>query len=1299
MQIIPGKPALSKFRHEKLLMQLREVSPHIANVTSEYIHFVHEDAPLNEDQQAILEALLTYGSYIDLPHEAGELCVVVPRPGTISPWASKATDILHNCGLNSVQRVERGVAYYISCENKQSLSEQQWQQVHGLLHDPMTQVVLNSTEAAEVLFQEHEPQALESIDILSQGKEALATANDAIGLALSDDEIDYLYDQFSALERNPNDIELMMFAQANSEHCRHKIFNADWIIDGDTKTDSLFQMIRHTHAENPEHTLVAYKDNAAVMQGARDVERFGVVNAYGNHTYAYRAEDMPILMKVETHNHPTAISPYPGAATGSGGEIRDEGATGRGARPKAGLTGFCVSHLHIPDFPMPWEKDFGKPEHIASARQIMLEGPIGAASFNNEFGRPNICGYFRSFEYSVNEYTARGYHKPLMLAGGIGNIRPAHVEKDKIPADALLIVLGGPAMQIGLGGGAASSMASGESKAELDFASVQRENPEMQRRCQEVIEHCCSLGQANPIIAIHDVGAGGLSNAFPELVHDSDSGAVFKLRNINNADEGMSPLAIWCNEAQERYVLAITPDDLAKFDKIALRERCPYAIAGHATQEQHLTIIDNHFDNKPVDIPMSLMFGKAPKMLRDVPAFSARSDSFNWQEIDLDAAAMRVLRHPTVAAKGFLITIGDRSVTGLVARDQLVGPWQVPVADVAVTAASYQGYSGEAMAMGERPPIALINPAASARMAVAEAITNIVAADVPSLKQMKLSANWMAACGYEGEDAGLYAAVQTIAKELCPSLGVSIPVGKDSLSMQMRWQEGDKQKQVVSPLSLTISAFAPVTDIRKTVTPQLQQDVIETDLIFIDLGLGQQRMGGSILAQVYEHLAEQAPDVENPLILKQFFSFMHAIKQENLLLAYHDRSDGGLFATVCEMAFAGHCGVEFALDPLGNDLQASLFNEELGAVIQVLRTHRDKVLDLLATFELQTHAHVLGTTRMDDNIVFTYKNEAVLAQHRLVWHRAWQETSYHMQAMRDNPETAKQEFDTLLDMRDPGLHVELGYDLNEDIAAPYINTGVFPAVAILREQGVNGHVEMAAAFTRAGFSCHDVHMSDLQRNDVDLQQFQGLVACGGFSYGDVLGAGGGWAKSILFNNQLKDMFTEFFADQNHFVLGVCNGCQMLASLKEIIPGAELWPQFVRNQSEQFEARVCMVEMGFSPSLFFKDMGGSRMPVVVAHAEGRPEWETTQAAFNASNSQLVALRYIDNHDQQTEAYPANPNGSFHGIAAMTNTDGRVTIMMPHPERCFRTVQHSWHPGAWGEDAPWMRMFRNVRVAVG
>ncbi|MCF7965905.1 MAG: phosphoribosylformylglycinamidine synthase [Methylobacter tundripaludum] len=1282
---ISGTSALSDFRINKLLAELQSIEPAVKAVSARFIHFIDIEHDLDDDQLAILKQLLAYGSIHAGNGIAGTHLLVVPRSGTISPWSSKATEIAQRCGLSAVNRIERGVEYTLDANIPLPAA------VKALLHDRMTQTVVDGDVEPE-LFAHHQPKPLMHVAIVEQGRDALVSANTELGLALSDDEIDYLTESFQALGRNPTDVELMMFAQANSEHCRHKIFNADWTIDGVEQAQSLFKMIRNTAAKSPEGILSAYSDNASVMVGSN--AQVFIRNPL-TYEYGYVEEDAHLLMKVETHNHPTAISPYPGAATGSGGEIRDEGATGRGSAPKAGLTGFSVSHLKIPGFPQPWEADNGKPERIASALTIMLEGPLGGAAFNNEFGRPNLTGYFRSFEQAVpgkdNEF--RGYHKPIMIAGGLGNIRPMLVKKQAIPAGSLIIILGGPAMLIGLGGGAASSQASGTGSEDLDFASVQRENPEMERRCQEVINHCNAMGNDTPIVSIHDIGAGGLSNAVPEIIHDCDRGGRFELRKVHNADIGMSPMQIWCNEAQERYVVAIKPESLELFTAFCEREHCLFAVIGEATDEEHLTLNDELLGDKPVDIPMSVLFGKSPKLHRNVEHVQPNIQALDVSGITLDEAVKRVLAFPAVADKSFLIHIGDRSVTGLVARDQMVGPWQTPVADVAVTAVGFHAVAGEAMAMGERSPIAVIDAPASGRMAIGEAITNIAAASIDSLRKIKLSANWMAAAGYQGEDAALFDTVKAVGMELCPALGIAIPVGKDSLSMKTVWGG----KTMTSPLSLVITAFAPVADIGLTLTPQLRNVPDEDSaLILIDLGAGKNRLGGSVLAQVYNQLGDNCPDLDEASLLKAFFDSIQTLNSQGKLLSYHDRSDGGLLATVAEMMFASRLGVTLTLDSLGEDVLAALFNEELGAVLQVRQSDCKDVVELLKQSGLIDCTYVIGKVIDEQQLNIRHLGEVIYSAGRAELQSIWSELSYKMQALRDNPECAQQQFERIADDEDPGLNVALTFDVNDDVTAPFRNAAR-PKVAILREQGVNGHVEMAAAFDRAGFTSIDVHMSDIIHGRVSLADFTGLVACGGFSYGDVLGAGGGWAKSILFNPRCRDEFAAFFQRPDTFGLGVCNGCQMMSGLKEIIPGAEHWPRFMRNNSEQFEARVALVEVQKSPSILFAGMEGSRMPVAIAHGEGRAEFAEDPAV--ALEAGAVALSYVDNYGELTTEFPANPNGSPFGITGLTTTDGRFTIMMPHPERCFRTVQNSWRPDDWDEYGAWMRLFRNARVWVG
>ena len=1289
MIILSGAPSLSDFRRRKLLSLFSQSVRSVTGVTAEYRHFAEVDHSLSDEEMETLSALMSYGPTEQALPLNGTLFLVVPRPGTISPWSSKATDIVHNCGLQSVLRVERGIAFFV--ETKEELTEQEVQIIGDLLHDRMVETVFYDLQQAKLLFAQHDPEEMTRVDTIGGGVEALKQANQNLGLALAEDEIDYLADSFQTLGRNPSDAELMMFAQANSEHCRHKIFNATWTIDGKDENHSLFAMIRNTNNLGGENVLSAYSDNAAVVAGSVG-GRF-----YPDPTtreYGYNKEPVHLLMKVETHNHPTAIAPFSGAGTGSGGEIRDEGAVGRGSKPKAGLVGFTVSNLQIPNYIQPWEDDYGKPERIVSALDIMIEGPIGGAAFNNEFGRPNICGYFRTFETDFGG-DRRGYHKPIMIAGGYGNIRENHIDKPEFSSGAKLLVLGGPAMLIGLGGGAASSMTTGSSSADLDFASVQRQNPEIERRCQEVIDQCWQLGADNPIAFIHDVGAGGLSNALPELVKDGGTGGRFELREVPNAEPGMSPLEIWCNEAQERYVLAVNPSDLERFMAICERERCPYAVVGEATDEKQIIVNDQHFENSPVDLPMSVLFGKPPKMHRTASKRQVQLNQFSTDGIAIDEAVIRVLQHPTVASKSFLITIGDRSVTGMVARDQMVGPWQIPVADCAVSTVTYDSNAGEAMAMGERTPLALLDGPASGRMAIGEAITNICAARIKDIKDIKLSANWMCAAGAEGEDENLYRTVEAVGMEFCPALGITIPVGKDSMSMRTAWQINDEEKSVTAPLSLIITGFSPVLDVRKTLTPELRQDQGNTRLILLDLGAGANRLGGSILAQVYSQMGDQAPDVDSAKTLKNFFGCMQTLNEQGDILAYHDRSDGGLFTTLVEMAFAGRTGLSIELDALDGDSLAMLFNEELGAVIQVKSEISDKVLSEFS--DLGIAAHPIGALNNLDTIRISRGGKLLFGQSRAELQEHWSRTSYQIASRRDNMDCVEEEFNRI-SMDDPGLSANLTYDPSEDICAPYIQSGVRPRIAILREQGVNSHLEMAAAFDRAGFTAIDVHMSELLAQQRALDEFVGMVACGGFSYGDVLGAGEGWAKTILFNNQLRDQFQDFFHRPETFSLGICNGCQMLSNLKQLIPGAELWPRFVRNLSEQFEARFSLVRVEASPSIFLRDMTGSYMPIAVSHGEGRAEFVDQKSLSDLKQSGQIALRYLENNMQIATQYPANPNGSPDGITGVTTVDGRATLMMPHPERVYRTVLNSWHPSDWEEDGGWMRLFRNARAFV-
>ncbi len=1280
MLILRGAPALSVFRVNKLKQELLDDGIDIAAISTQYVHFIDTDAELDVAQHEVLKTLLSYGPAPGETFVAGGELLVAPRPGTISPWSSKATDIARNAGLDGIRRIERGVAYQFS-------GAVAAEGLRPYICDRMVECVFTDIARAAALFSGSTPRAMTCVDVLGGGRAALVAANRDLGLALAEDEIDYLLAAFADLGRNPNDVELMMFAQANSEHCRHKIFNASWTIDGERAPRTLFSMIKHTYESGGDGVLSAYADNAAVVAGSPGGRFFPDP---ATQVYATRREPIHLLMKVETHNHPTAIAPFPGAGTGAGGEIRDEGAVGRGSKPKAGLIGFSVSNLQIPQYPLPWEENYGKPDRIVSALDIMLRGPIGGAAFNNEFGRPNLCGYFRTFEDNFAG-ERRGYHKPIMLAGGYGNIREEHIAQNTFAAGTKLLVLGGPAMLIGLGGGAASSMAAGASSEDLDFASVQRQNPEMQRRCQEVIDQCWQLGDANPIAFIHDVGAGGLSNAFPELAKDGGCGADFELREVPSDEPGMSPLELWCNESQERYVLAIAPADIDRFAAICRRERCPYAIVGEATADRRLTVNDRHFAAQPVDLPMEVLFGKPPKMHRSASTRRYAMPAFDHRAIDLPAAIERVLQHPAVASKMFLISIGDRSVTGQVARDQLVGPWQVPVADCALTTVAYDAYAGEAMSMGERTPLALLDAPASGRMAVGEAITNIAAARIGKLSDIKLSANWMCAAGHPGEDEKLFRTVEALGLELCPQLGITIPVGKDSMSMRTAWTQGGEEKAVTAPMSVVISAFAPVLDVRQTLTPQIRPG---ERLLLVDLARGKARLGASIFAQTWNQLGDDAPDLESAEVLKAFFGAMQACLAGGLLTAYHDKSDGGLITALAEMAFAGHCGIDVDISGLDGDAHAALLNEELGAVIQVADEHLRAVRELFAGAGLVE----LGRAAAGDAIIVRKDGAILYRAERAALHQLWSRNSFHVQRLRDNPDCAQQEFDAIA-AADPGLSARLTFDVTHNPSAVYINRGARPQVAILREQGVNGQVEMAAAFDRAGFAAVDVHMSDIVSGRCSLDTFKGLAACGGFSYGDVLGAGEGWAKTILFNPRARAQFEAFFHRADSFSLGVCNGCQMMSNLRRLIPGAGHWPRFVRNVSEQFEARFSLVRVEPTPSILFRDMAGSHMPIALAHGEGRAEFAGAEALAAAENSGTVALRFIDNSLNVADRYPANPNGSPNGITSLTSTDGRATILMPHPERVFRTVANSWAPPDWREDGAWMRMFYNARSFVG
>ena len=1289
-----GAPALSQFRLDHALRALRAVDERVTTLDSRWLHFVDDARPLADSEIELLAKLLTYGARDDSPAPPhGQRVLVTPRVGTESSWSSKATDIVHVCGLDAVRRVERGTVYFIG--STVPLEPAQLRRLAAQLHDRMTESVWIDSIDPHGLFHGAAARPLRSVALGVDGRAALGQANRDWGLALSSDEIDYLVAAFAKLRRDPTDVELMMFAQANSEHCRHKIFNADFIVDGVHEPLSLFAMIRATHAANSRGVLSAYRDNAAVIEGG-SASRFFPDPL--THRYAGSTEPVDILMKVETHNHPTAISPFPGAATGAGGEIRDEGATGIGAKPKAGLTGFSVSNLKIPGMLQPWEHDHGKPGRIASALDIMIAAPLGSAAFNNEFGRPNTCGYFRTFEQQGTEEgrsVVRGYHKPIMIAGGLGNVRRQDVEKKDVVVGAPLVVLGGPSMLIGLGGGAASSVGSGQSSSDLDFASVQRGNAEIQRRAQEVIDRCWAMGEANPILLIHDVGAGGLSNALPEAIAHSRRGGRIDLRKIPSAESELSPMEIWCNEAQERYVLALVPGSEAQFAALCERERCPHAVVGEITGDGRLLVTDSLLAATPVDLPLEVLLGKAPRMTRNVRTLSKAVTALSTAGSTIAGSLERLLALPTVADKSFLINIGDRTVGGMISRDQMVGPWQVPVADVAVSLNSYDGYGGEAMAMGERTPVAVLNAPASGRLAVAEAITNILAADIRSLTDIRLSANWMAACGEPGEDADLYATVRAVGIELCAVLGLTIPVGKDSLSMRTAWVDAAGEHSVIAPVSLIVSAFAPVQDARATLTPELQLSGA-TRLLLIDLSAGKNRLGGSAWAQVHSKNGGEPADLDDPGLLPALFAALREMKDRGLLLAYHDRSDGGVLLTVLEMAFASRCGLDIDLGAVPDDI-AACFAEEPGAVLQIAAARSAEVRSVLERHGLAAMTRDIGAPLPASADVRVRANgRDVYSASRLDLHRRWSEVSFRIQEMRDNPQCAREEYSRLDDAADPGLHASLTFDPGEDVAAPFIASGARPAVAILREQGVNSQTEMAAVFTRAGFDAYDVHMTDILSGRMRLGRFHGLVACGGFSYGDVLGAGEGWAKSILFNSRAREEFAAFFARQSTFTLGVCNGCQMLSALKELVPGADAWPRFVRNQSEQYEARLTLVRVPPSRSVLLAGMQDSVLPIVVAHGEGRAEFDSGDGAKGLIEHQLMTLQYVDNRGRPTEKYPSNPNGSALGLAGLCSADGRVTSVMPHPERVFRTVQHSWAPREWSEDGGWMRLFRNARV---
>jgi len=1274
IHIHQGINALGAFKTKSLQVKLTQAQPGLSLLGAEYIHFTDLNADLDEGKSEQLTQLLSYEEPLNIDNAISSV-IIIPRLGTISPWSSKATDIMHLCDITQINRIERAVVYHFD-EKIVNHSE-----VLSCVMDKMTESELADIDNAHAIFDHFEPRPFSSVDILSQGKSALEKTNIELGLALSDGEIDYLVESFIKLERNPTDIELMMFAQANSEHCRHKIFNADWTIDNTEQAKSLFSMIRNTYHKHPEGLLSVYSDNSAVMAGF-DGERF---YADKDGKYVSSNEHRAILMKVETHNHPTAIAPHPGAATGSGGEIRDEGATGQGSKPKVGLCGFSVSNLKINNATQPWEVEHGKPSQIVSALDIMIEGPIGAAAFNNEFGRPNTLGYFRSYEQQTPDGDVRGYHKPIMLAGGLGHIQEQHIKKGEIPVGSKIIVLGGPAMLIGLGGGAASSIKSGEQSEDLDFASVQRANPEMERRAQEVIDRCANLADDNPIISIHDIGAGGLSNGLPELVNDSGRGGRFELRNIPNDDKQMSPLEVWCNESQERYVLAIAPSSLDLFSDICTRERAPFAVLGESTKEQELVLSDELFSDTPINMPMSVLLGNPPKTSINAITQEINLNALDTSAIKLDDAINRILQLPTVASKNFLITIGDRSVTGMVARDQFIGPWQVPVADCAISISDYVGFKGEIMSLGERTPLALCDANSAARMTIGEALTNMLSGYVEDIHDISLSANWMSASGHPGEDSKLFEAVKAVGMDLCPELGLTVPVGKDSMSMKSSWTDDGVDKSVTSPLSLIITAFSKTSDVRAQKTPLLDTDS-DSELLLIDLGFDQNRMGGSCLAQVYNQIGNIAPNLDDSSLFKKFFTVINQLNKANLISAYHDRSDGGVITTILEMAFASHCG----LDIETNASIEALFNEELGCVIQVSNANKSKVVAALAEAGLADCTSTIATINDSDTINITSNGKQIYSQSRAELHTLWSSTSYEIAKLRDNPDCAQQEFDNISQTTD-GIKTDLSFDIDHSIITPYIKTNVKPKIAILREQGVNGQVEMGAAFDKAQFDAVDVHMSDILSGRISLEEFKGLVACGGFSYGDVLGAGRGWASSILYNARAKDQFETFFNREDSFALGVCNGCQMMSNLRDIVPGSQNWPSFSRNVSEQFEARFSSVKIGKSHSIFLNDMQDSIMPIAIAHGEGK-------ASFSGNSINNIALQYVDHQGNTTQSYPHNPNGSEQGVAGVTNDSGRVTIMMPHPERVFRAVQNSHHSKDWNERSPWMRMFENARAWI-
>ena len=1298
MIVKEGPASHSPFKLESLLRRLQSIDQNIDDLGARFIHLIDSKNDPDEEQDRILDSILEYGPDWPFGTDEGFKVFTLPRFGTTSPWSSKATDIAKVCGLTSIEKIERGVVFTLALKDKDSAPSKE---AIEMLYDRMTEVVITDLNQAKEIFSSLEPQPFSDVDILSDGKKALETANIELGLALNNDEIDYLLEQFTKLNRNPTDAELMMFAQANSEHCRHKVFNADWVIDGVDKERSLFQMIKNTYEASSRNVLSAYKDNAAVI-GGHKADWF--LPHLDDQKYGRFHDEIHTMMKVETHNHPTAISPYPGAATGSGGEIRDEAATGRGAMPKAGLTGFSVSHLFIPGDLQSWEKTIGKPDHIASALDIMLDGPIGGAAYNNEFGRPNILGYFRTFEEENKEEsnTSWGFHKPIMIVGGMGNISVSSVKKNDIDPGSLIIVLGGPAMLIGLGGGSASSLNAGSSDSELDFASVQRDNAELERRAQEVITRCFAMGvqnkedNANPIILIHDVGAGGLSNAIPEVADHSKMSADINLRDIDNAEPGMSPLEIWCNEAQERYVLSIHPDDLEVFDQVCKRERCPYAVVGEVATHGNLRLKDEVYDNYPIDMPMDVLFGKPPKTKLEITSEQKSIIDDGLKGIDIEEAALKILRFPTVADKTFLIHIGDRTVGGLVSQDQFVGPWQVPVSDVAVTLKDHFGVQGEAMAMGERSPIAVHNAAASGRIAVGEAITNILSAPIGDIADIKLSANWMSSIMTDRLKQDLYETVEAISVDFCSKIGITIPVGKDSLSMQTSWVNEEKQYKNTAPLSLVISAFSPIDDVNNVITPQLK-DKSESILLLIDLGQGQNRMGGSCLSQIYNRSLGETPDIENPEVLKKFFNAITKLKSRMLIQAYHDRSDGGLFACVSEMAFAGNMGLDLSLEAANQEeLLKLLFSEELGCVIQIQNGDLDDVLDILNEASLSNSIYPIGTVVKDKQISIK-NNEFNHSFDLKTLRQAWSKMSYEMQKLRDNPETAEEGFKKILDVNDPGLNPKIKFGPTQIDYKRLTKSS--PKVAILRDQGVNSQIEMAVAFNKAGFNAYDIHMTDILNGQVNLDEYIGLVVCGGFSYGDVLGAGGGWAKSVLFNENAQNQFKTFFHREETFSLGICNGCQMMSQLKDLIPGADHWPRFVRNLSEQFEARLNMVEVLESNSIFLNGMEGSMIPIATSHGEGRVQYSNDGDMNALIEASGVTIRYVDNFGQPAINYPDNPNGSESGFAGFCSEDGRSTIMMPHPERVMRTEQFSWCPDDWKDHGPWARFFVNARDWIG